>query len=99
MFSADSTGVVMIWNSYIQAQVDTKRKRKGTGGKDMLTVLLHKTNSNYIHLKTSKSSSVKRNLYEYHIFQFLARIDIYFHPRHASYLHFCFFGSVEFLPC
>lgn len=33
MFSADSNGVVMIWNSYVQAQADTKRKRKGTGGK------------------------------------------------------------------
>ena len=33
MFSADSNGVVMIWNSYVQAQADTKKKRKGTGGK------------------------------------------------------------------
>ena len=33
MFSADSNGVVMIWNSYVQAQADTKRKIKGTGGK------------------------------------------------------------------
>lgn len=32
MFSADSNGVVMIWNSYVQAQADTKKKRKGTGG-------------------------------------------------------------------
>ena len=33
MFSADSNGVVRIWNSYVPAQADTKRKRKGTGGK------------------------------------------------------------------
>lgn len=33
MFSADSNGVVMIWNSYVQAQADTKKKRKGTSGK------------------------------------------------------------------
>ena len=33
MFSADSKGIVIIWNSYINPQVDTKRKRKGTGGK------------------------------------------------------------------
>ncbi|KAL9980441.1 hypothetical protein ACROYT_G009033 [Oculina patagonica] len=32
MFSADSNGIVIIWNSYIHPQVDTKRKRKGTGG-------------------------------------------------------------------
>lgn len=32
MFSADSIGVVMIWNSVIHPQVDTKRKRRGTGG-------------------------------------------------------------------
>ena len=62
MFSADSTGVVMIWNSYIQAQVDTKRKRKGTGGKDILTVLLHKTNSNYFE---NFQKFLKRNLYHF----------------------------------
>ena len=33
MFSADSIGVVMIWNSLIHPQADTKRKRRGTGGK------------------------------------------------------------------
>ena len=33
MFSADSIGVVMIWNSVIHPQADTKRKRRGTGGK------------------------------------------------------------------
>ena len=33
MFSADSIGVVMIWNSLIHPQVDTKKKRRGTGGK------------------------------------------------------------------
>ncbi|KAJ7388554.1 Jouberin [Desmophyllum pertusum] len=32
MFSADSNGIVIVWNSYIHPQVDTKRKRKGTGG-------------------------------------------------------------------
>ncbi|XP_015754781.1 PREDICTED: jouberin-like, partial [Acropora digitifera] len=32
MFSADSIGVVMIWNSLIHPQADTKRKRRGTGG-------------------------------------------------------------------
>ena len=36
MFSADSKGVVIIWNSYINPQVDTKRKRRGTGGKNKL---------------------------------------------------------------
>lgn len=32
MFSADSIGVIILWNSIIRPQVDTKRKRKGTGG-------------------------------------------------------------------
>ena len=39
MFSADSKGIVIIWNSYINPQVDTKRKRKGTGGKNRSTHL------------------------------------------------------------
>lgn len=39
MFSADSKGIVIIWNSYIHPQVDTKRKRKGTGGKEILQML------------------------------------------------------------
>ena len=38
MFSADSNGIVIIWNSYIHPQVDTKRKRKGTGGKTRLDI-------------------------------------------------------------
>ena len=33
MFSADSIGVVIVWNSFIHPQVDKKRKRRGTGGK------------------------------------------------------------------
>lgn len=32
MFSADSNGIVIIWNSFIHTQIDTKRKRRGTGG-------------------------------------------------------------------
>ena len=33
MFTADSNGLVIIWNSFIHPQMDTKRKRRGTGGK------------------------------------------------------------------
>ncbi|CAH3016658.1 unnamed protein product [Porites evermanni] len=32
MFTADSKGLVIIWNSFIHPQMDTKRKRRGTGG-------------------------------------------------------------------
>jgi len=32
MFSADSNGIVIVWKSFIHPQMDTKRKRKGTGG-------------------------------------------------------------------
>ena len=57
MFSADSKGIVIIWNSYIHAQVDTKRKRKGTGGKKILQMLSKvRTNVSELFPKISEDS-------------------------------------------
>ena len=39
MFSADSIGVVMMWHSFIHPRVDTKRKRRGTGGKTPVNLI------------------------------------------------------------